>query len=421
MMVAEEMEQQPGALPWSKPWLEDLPGGTIYIPGVDGLADRVLQVPEDDDEYAGTEEDFERDFGGVQEPPPADPGGDAPPSGDPGEGGDPEVAGPPLPAGSEIVYYIYSFDGKLLAEYDADGNCNRDYIYAGNRLIAEHKPKVGIYHFYTPDQINTTRMITDQAGKIVYSAAFGPYGGEQITWVDKCNPALKFSGKERDRDTTFDYFGARHYASSQGRWISPDPIRNKQLAIWTPQLWNLYSYCRNNPITFVDPDGSLEDQQGPVDPEWQGPELPEVLTDQIPRDVRAQMAAAIHDSDSPTGDDKKGGFHEESGVAGRNLSGEWVVSRDKPGPYGDPDEVDTLHPSREPLNVDERNSIVNPIVFFHVHPSGRTKKGNVWVQEPSVADTAAAIPGTINIVFGARNKKAYYYNRWTLIGEPMRR
>ncbi|MEW6364474.1 MAG: RHS repeat-associated core domain-containing protein, partial [Acidobacteriota bacterium] len=261
LLVGDEMEQQPGVLPWSKPWLEDLPGGTIYIPGADGLADRLLQVPEDDGEYVGTEEDFERDFGGVEEPPPGDTPGE--PAPEPEGGGEPEVAGPPLPAGSEITYYIYSFDGRLLAEYDSDGYCNRDYIYAGNRLIAEYKPKVGIYHFYTPDQINTTRMITDQAGKIVYSAGFGPYGNEQITWVDKCSPALKFSGKERDRDTTFDYFGARHYASSQRRWISPDPVKAQSEAIHDPQSWNLYAYCRNNPVTLLDPDGRKIDYQNP--------------------------------------------------------------------------------------------------------------------------------------------------------------
>jgi len=38
-----------------------------------------------------------------------------------------------------------------------------------------------------------------------------------------------------------------HYAS--------DPVINKKEAFTNPQLWNLYSYCRNNPITFLDPDG----------------------------------------------------------------------------------------------------------------------------------------------------------------------
>ena len=39
------------------------------------------------------------------------------------------------------------------------------------------------------------------------------------------------------------------------QFISTDPIINKKEALSNPQLWNLYSYCRNNPITFWDPDG----------------------------------------------------------------------------------------------------------------------------------------------------------------------
>jgi RHS repeat-associated protein len=54
-----------------------------------------------------------------------------------------------------------------------------------------------------------------------------------------------------------DYFGARYYAHGQYRFISADPIINKEGAISKPQLWNLYAFCRNNPITYLDPDGRV--------------------------------------------------------------------------------------------------------------------------------------------------------------------
>ena len=38
------------------------------------------------------------------------------------------------------------------------------------------------------------------------------------------------------------------------RFTSIDPIINKKEALSNPQLWNLYAYCRNNPITYNDPD-----------------------------------------------------------------------------------------------------------------------------------------------------------------------
>lgn len=38
-----------------------------------------------------------------------------------------------------------------------------------------------------------------------------------------CVLAYKFTGKERDAESGLDYFGARYYSSSMGRFSSPDP------------------------------------------------------------------------------------------------------------------------------------------------------------------------------------------------------
>lgn len=95
------------------------------------------------------------------------------------------------------TYYIHSFDGKLLAEYDANGICQKDYVYMGNKLIAEYQPAVAKTYYYTSDQINSTRMITDSSGAVVYSAMFDPYGGMQKEWVNTYQPSMKFFGKER--------------------------------------------------------------------------------------------------------------------------------------------------------------------------------------------------------------------------------
>ena len=156
------------------------------------------------------------------------------------------------------TYYFYSYDGKLLAEYDHTGACVRDYIYFGNMLLAEYLPQQSKYYYYTSDQVNSVRMITDDNGTVVYSAAYAPYGQIQQTWVSTYQPKLQFSGKEREAETGLDYFGARHYANGRSRIISVGRIVHKDVAIYNPQLWNLYAYCRNNPITYMDPDGRSE-------------------------------------------------------------------------------------------------------------------------------------------------------------------
>jgi len=142
-----------------------------------------------------------------------------------------------------------------MAEYDDSGNCISDFIYMGNRLVAEYRPQESAYYYYASDQINSTRMITDDAGTVVYSTTFDPFGGIEKAWVSTYDPVMKFSGKEREPANEMDYFGARYYAHTRYRWISPDPVVNKEGAIANSQLWNLYAYCRNNPVTYFDPNG----------------------------------------------------------------------------------------------------------------------------------------------------------------------
>lgn len=62
------------------------------------------------------------------------------------------------------------------------------------------------------------------------------------------------TGKERDTESGLDYFGARYYGSSMGRFMSPDePFANFDQK--DPQSLNLYSYVENNPLGSVDADG----------------------------------------------------------------------------------------------------------------------------------------------------------------------
>lgn len=67
------------------------------------------------------------------------------------------------------------------------------------------------------------------------------------------------TAKERDAESGNDYFGARYYASTMGRFLSPDwsakvaPVPYAKLD--DPQSLNLYAYVRNNPLNRADADG----------------------------------------------------------------------------------------------------------------------------------------------------------------------
>jgi RHS repeat-associated protein len=66
--------------------------------------------------------------------------------------------------------------------------------------------------------------------------------------------AHDFTGKERDSESGNDYFGARYYASSMGRFMSPDPWLDSARPE-NPQTWNRYSYALNSPLNNVDRNG----------------------------------------------------------------------------------------------------------------------------------------------------------------------
>jgi RHS repeat-associated protein len=70
---------------------------------------------------------------------------------------------------------------------------------------------------------------------------------------------VRFTAKERDAESGFDYFGARYFSAVQGRYTTPDwsdrpePIPYADLR--EPQTANLYTFGRNNPLAFRDVDG----------------------------------------------------------------------------------------------------------------------------------------------------------------------
>lgn len=69
----------------------------------------------------------------------------------------------------------------------------------------------------------------------------------------------RYTGKERDAESGLDFFGARYYGSTMGRWLSPDWAEKPEAVPYSsldnPQSLNLYNYVGNNPLSKADADG----------------------------------------------------------------------------------------------------------------------------------------------------------------------
>ena len=77
--------------------------------------------------------------------------------------------------------------------------------------------------------------------------------GRNADWSAPDDVRFRFTGQERD-DTGLDYFQARYYSFSFGRFTSPDPD-NAGVDLSDPQSWNGYAYVSNRPLTDTDPSG----------------------------------------------------------------------------------------------------------------------------------------------------------------------
>jgi RHS repeat-associated protein len=165
--------------------------------------------------------------------------------------------------------YWYGPGGQVMAETDSAGNWT-NYIFFGGQRLARNVS--GDIKYYITDHLHSTAMFVDKAGTtaaILDDNDMYPWGGI-VPGVGKTtsNNTIKFTGQYRDTDTAanLDYFGARYYSNTVGRFMSPDwaaaPTTVPYAKFGDPQSLNLYGYTENAPVNRVDPDGHFDDPFG---------------------------------------------------------------------------------------------------------------------------------------------------------------
>jgi len=108
-------------------------------------------------------------------------------------------------------------------------------------------------YFYHPDHLGSASFITDFEGGVEQHLQYMPYGELFVSQsLNGYDARYKFTGKERDEETAYDYFGARYYDSDLSQWLSVDPMADQRS--WVSP----YSYCQNNPMNRIDPTGALD-------------------------------------------------------------------------------------------------------------------------------------------------------------------
>jgi RHS repeat-associated protein len=148
--------------------------------------------------------------------------------------------------GTETVIYV----GGI---YEVRNGQAMSYIYAnGQKIVTLTNNK----EYYThSDHLGSTGIVTDETGTVVEEIGYLPFGSTLFrntyngsTWAS----AYRFTGQEFDPEYDLYNYNARLYDPIMSRFITPDTIVPNP---YNPQSLNRYTYCLNNPLTYIDPSG----------------------------------------------------------------------------------------------------------------------------------------------------------------------
>jgi RHS repeat-associated protein len=113
-----------------------------------------------------------------------------------------------------------------------------------------------LIRFQLESHLGSGSVELDDQAKILTFEEYSPFGTTTYQGADadlETPKRYRFTGKEGDEESGFNYHGARYYAPWLGRWCSPDPSG-------TSDAVNLYLYCHANPIVGLDTTGRWDDE-----------------------------------------------------------------------------------------------------------------------------------------------------------------
>ncbi len=161
--------------------------------------------------------------------------------------------------------YTYDGNGSRVRKMGASGTV----LYFGE--IYEERNSIPVFHIFAGstrvmslrsdgnqtihgNHLNSASIVTDDNGARKEKVEYDPFGTYRVHETYSF-PLVNytFTDQEYDDESGLYNYKARLYDPVLGRFISPDSIVPEPGNL---QAFNRYSYCVNNPVTYVDPSGN---------------------------------------------------------------------------------------------------------------------------------------------------------------------
>ena len=171
---------------------------------------------------------------------------------------------------------VETFNGNIqINHYDAEGLRHEmeengrlvSFIFRGDEVVAEESQEDRIryirtsvllasdaesartYYHYASDEMSSVTHVADSEKEETLNHYEYDAWGNLNTCEEKVHNRFKFNGQQYDPISQQYYLRARYYNPVIGRFTQEDSYNVDGL--------NLYAYCRNNPVYYVDPSGNI--------------------------------------------------------------------------------------------------------------------------------------------------------------------
>jgi len=147
--------------------------------------------------------------------------------------------------GTTLTRYTYDTSGAVPAVLTAG---QRQFVYGPVGPIEQVEPD-GTAMYLHGDQLGSTRAVTDEAGKVLQTYDYSPYGAVRVKQGggSLTVTALLFTGAYRDAESGLIYLHARNYDPATAQFLTADPL--------VGITHQAFAYANGTPLDIVDPLG----------------------------------------------------------------------------------------------------------------------------------------------------------------------